>query len=204
MTGHFDKNLNLRQLILDKKPKVIVEIGAGDGACTRLLAFMKHYYPFTLKVISDKKIGGLDAEFITGLSYDEIPKLEDNSLGLAIVDTDHNYWTVSTELETLRPKMEEGGLIVLHDVDTFYYDTGMGMGYWNEKPYPEKEILEQSNLGGVGLGVIDFLHRNRGEFKLVRWITEHHGCAVLEKKSVSATCVVRPGADPVFAPPKPK
>lgn len=206
MTGHFDKNLNLRQLILDKRPQTILECGAGNGDCTRLLLHLKHWYDFDLMVISDKDIEDLsadpDIEWITGVSYREIKKLPDNSLGLVILDTDHNYWTLKQELEALIPKMEEGGLIVMHDVDDFYYSTGMGMSYWNDEPYPEKEIEGCAKLGGLGLCLIDFLSAYRGSFKLLRWIQEHHGCAVIEKKTITETQVIKPGSEPIFAKPQ--
>lgn len=201
MTGHFDKNLNLRQLILDKKPKVILEVGAGDGACTKLLSHLLAWYPFELVVISDKEIKNLDpeVEFIQGISYNEIPKLENNSIGLAILDTDHNYWTMMNELEAIRSKMEEGGLLVIHDVDEFYHNSGVAGSYWDGTPYPEKEIMDKTTYGGTGLAVIDFLRTYRGEWKLQRWIPEHFGCAVLEKKTIDTPSIIRPGTQPVFA-----
>lgn len=202
MQGHFDRDLNLRALILEKRPKVIVEVGAGAGECTKLLAHLRYWYPFELHVISDKEIPSIEGvQWKTGISYKELPKFPDNSIGLCIIDTDHNYWTLKQELLAVAPKMEEGGLIVFHDVEEFYYDTGMGMSYWNDEPYPEKEIMDSAKLGGVGLCLIDFLSNCRGTFKLVRWIPEHFGCAVIEKRTKEGTNILRPGPGSVFARP---
>lgn len=202
MQGHFDRNLNLRALILEKRPNVIVECGAGAGECTKLLAHLKLFYDFELDVISDKVIPHIDGvRWITGISYKELAKFPDNSIGMCIIDTDHNYWTLKEELTAVASKMEEGGLVVMHDVEEFYYDTGMGMSYWNDEPYPEKEIMDAARFGSVGLCVIDFLSACRGSFKLVRWIPEHFGCAVIEKRTVTETKIIRPGPASVFARP---
>ncbi len=203
MTGHFFKNLNLRDLILDKRPELIVEVGAGDGGNTRLLAHLKQCYPFELHVISDKVISGLDPsiKWTTGISYQELPKYADSSIDLCIIDTDHNYWTLQQELTALVPKIKEGGLIIMHDVDEFYHNTGMGMSYWNDAPYPEEAIMEKCKMGGLGLCLIDFLATYRGSYKLVRWIPEHFGCAVIERRAVTETQIIRPGPASVFARP---
>lgn len=203
MQGHFDKHLNLRQLILDKKPKVIVECGAGNGELTKLIAHMKWYYDFEFHCISDKPVENLgdEVEWITGISYEALKSFPDDSIDLCIIDTDHNYWTLRTELEVVSPKMKEGGLVIMHDVEEFYYDTGMGMSYWNDSPYPEAEIKGKAHLGGVGLSLIDFLHDFRGSFKLVRYIPEHYGAAVIEKKTVTQTKIITPGPGSIFGKP---
>ena len=54
--------------------------------------------------------------------------------------------------------------------------------------------------GGTGMALIDFLHEERGYFKLVRWIPEHFGAAVVERKTVTDSVLVMPGTKPVFAP----
>lgn len=203
MKEHFDNFLNLRQLILDHKPSLIVECGAGSGEMTRQIAFMERYYPFELRVISDKPVEGLpgNVTFTKGVSYRAIPSLKDDSVGMCIIDTDHNYWTLRQELEALIPKMQEGGLVVMHDVEEFYYDTGMGMSYWNDEPYPEEEIKSMTRLGGTGLSLIDFIHDFRGTFKLVRFIPESHGAAVIQKRTVKGTSIITPGPNPLFARP---
>lgn len=202
MTGHFYKNLNLHQLILDKRPGVILEVGSHKGDCTRLLASMIPVVPCRVVAISDRCIDIPGVEFITGISYREIPKLGDRSIGMAIVDTDHNYWTLARELEALLPKMEEGGLVVMHDVDEFYYNTGMAMSYWDGSSYPTDEINGAHVWGGLGTCVIDFLHTYRGYFKLVRWIPEHFGCAVIERLTTTGTTLITPGPGSELAPPR--
>lgn len=203
MQGHFDQHLNLRKLILDRYPKMIVECGAGNGDLTRLIAHLKWHYEFEFHVISDKEVEGLDPDinWKTGISYQELTAFDDKSIDLCIIDTDHNYWTLRKELEALTPKMKEGGLIVMHDVEEFYHDTGMAMSYWNDTPYPEKEIKDCAKQGGLGLALIDFLHEYRGDFKLVRYLPEHFGVAVIERKTIKVTRMILPGENPVFAKP---
>lgn len=200
MTGHFDVHLKLRDIILAKRPSLIVECGAGNGDCTKLLAHMKIMYPFDLVSITDKELPYIEeVEWKIGISYERLKEFEDGSIGLCIIDTDHNYWTLRQELDAVSPKMEEGGLVVMHDVDTYYHNSGMAMSYWNDQEYPEKKILECVAAGGLGDAVIDFLHQHRGEFKMVWWNPNHHGVAVLEKQTVKETFIIRPGTDPVFA-----
>ena len=203
MQEHFDDFLNLRKLILERKPKLIVECGAGNGDLTRLLCHMLLMYQFDLHVISDKELPDIEhwVEWHTGVSYKVIPEFDDNSIEMCIIDTDHNYWTLRQELEALIPKMKEGGLIVMHDVEEFYYDTGMGLSYWDGSPYPEEEIKSKTRLGGCGLGLIDFIHDFRGTFKLVRFIPESHGAAVIEKRTVTGTQIITPGPASTFAKP---
>lgn len=204
MTGHFDTHLKLRDLILAKRPNLIVECGAGNGDCTKLLAHLKLWYPFELVSITDKRLDegeewSLEVDWKIGLSYEKLKDFEDKSIGLCIIDTDHNYWTLRTELAALLDKIEEGGLIVIHDVETYYHDTGMAMSYWNGQEYPEKQIMDCIPQGGLGDAVIDFLHDYRGLYKLLWWNPNHHGVAVLERKTIDVTKLIRPGTNPVFA-----
>lgn len=204
MTGHFDVNLKLRDLILAHRPELIVECGAGNGDCTKLLAHMKWFYPFELVSITDKRLDesaewSLEVDWRIGLSYEKLREFDDESIGMLIIDTDHNYWTLRTELDAALPKVKEGGLIVMHDVDTFYHDSGLAMSYWNDAPYPERQIMDTAIRGGLGDAVIDFLHDQRGTFKMLWWNPNHHGVAVIQKHTVKETCVIRPGTDPVFA-----
>lgn len=202
MKSHFDQHLKLRDLILEKKPEVIVECGAGNGDCTKLLAYMKPLYPFDLYSITDKALEGITGvEWKIGLSYQRLLEFPDNSIGLCIIDTDHNYWTLMQELEAVTPKMKEGGLVVMHDVEEFYHNTGMAMSYWDDTPYPEKEIKACVKLGGLGDALMQFLVDRKDKFKLVHYTKESYGCAVIEKRTTTQTLVITPGTNPMFAKP---
>jgi hypothetical protein len=200
--NHFDKFLNLKEIILERKPQMIVECGAGNGDLTRMIASLLDAYAFEFNVISDKKIDGLDERivWITGLSYEELQRFKPNSIDLCIIDTDHNYWTLREELRALNDRITEGGLIALHDVETFYHDTGMALSYWNDKPYPRKEIESVANQGSLGDAMIQFLASDSLHWKMLAYDRHSHGAAILEKKTQTEFTIVVPGAGAGFAP----
>jgi hypothetical protein len=177
--------------------------GAGNGDCTVLLANLLYTHPFDFHVISDKMVDGLDPkiQWHIGLSYNELPKFKDESIDLCIIDTDHNFWTTKKELEALTPKISIGGVVIFHDVDKFYHDTGMAMSYWNNEPYPEKEMLRMSPYGGVGLCLIRFLADNGDKFKLISWTDKSMGAAMIERKTTELVNIITPASNPPFAKP---
>lgn len=202
MHNHFAKYLNLKQIILERKPQLIVECGAGSGDLTRLLASLLDTYPFELHVISDKAVDGLDARirWHSGLSYEVLKEFSKDSIGLCIIDTDHNYWTLREELRALNDRIVEGGLIALHDVETFYHDTGMALSYWNDMPYPRQEIEAAANMGSLGDAMISFLASDHLHWKMLAYDRNSNGAAVLEKKTQTEFMVVVPGPGAGFAP----
>ena len=187
----------------EKRPKLVVECGAGNGECTMLLAHMLDNYPFELHVISDKKIEGMDPRIVwkVGLSYKLLKEYPPGSIGMVIIDTDHNFWTLTQELEAVNDKVSERGMILLHDVEEFYHDTGMAMSYWDDQVYPEQEIKDHAKFGGLGDAMIKFLATYNGEWKLAEFRREFAGAAALEKVTVKQTRVIMPAGSPVFAKP---
>lgn len=204
MHNHFNKGLGLKSLILERKPKLIVECGAGNGELTRMIASLLDDYLFEFHVISDKVLEGLDPGIIwhTGLSYELLETFKDGDIDLCIIDTDHNYWTLMKEFAAVFNKMSEGGLIALHDVETFYHDTGMALAYWDGKPYPREEIEKYASYGGLGDALIDFLQNKKMHYKLLAYTAESHGAALIEKRSQSIFSIVVPGSGAGFAPKK--
>lgn len=204
MHNHFDQFLNLKQVILERKPKVIVECGAGHGDLTRKIASLLDDYIFDFYVVSDKKIEGLDPriEWITGLSYEALRDFPVGGIDLCVIDTDHNFWTLREELRSLNDKISEGGLIALHDVETFYHDTGMALSYWNDKPYPREEIEALANQGGLGDAMILFLASDHMHWKLFAYDRHSHGGAILEKRTQTEFAIMVPGTASEFAKPK--
>lgn len=202
MKEHFDNHIKLHRIILERKPKVIVECGAGEGESTRLIAGLQYHYSFDFYSISDKEITDIPGvKWKVGLSYKRLPEFPDNSIDLCIIDTDHNYWTLTKELEAVASKITEGGLLIFHDVEEFYHNTGMAMSYWNDEPYPKEEIMECAKFGGVGDALLNFVVKRSNQWKLVRWVQENHGAAIIEKHTITHTKVVTPAMAPLFAKP---
>lgn len=201
MHNHFDQHLNLKSLILERKPSVIVECGAGNGELTKQLASLLDVYPFDLHVISDYPVKGLDPriKWKTGLSYNAIQEFVDSSIDLCILDTDHNYWTLMKEFSALFNRVKEGGLIAMHDVETFYHDTGMALSYSNGEPYPKEEIEKLAPYGSLGDAMIEFLHIKKLNYKLFAYNRESNGAAVIEKRANPVFNIVTPGPGAVFA-----
>lgn len=201
MHNHFDQYLNLKKWILERRPSVIVECGAGSGELTSKIASLMDVYPFEFHVISDKKVKGTDPRIIwhEGISYKILPTFNDDSIGLCIIDTDHNFWTLIMELKEVFLKIKEGGLIALHDVYTFYHNTGMAMSYSNGEPYPKKEIEELSKYGGLTDALIEFLHQKKMDYRLLAFTHDSHGAALIERKTEPIFSICVPGEKPVYA-----
>jgi predicted O-methyltransferase YrrM len=128
MKNHWEQGLCIKKLLLEHKPKHILELGCLEGENTQNLIKLAEEIDFKLTCISDDlemKEDGVRR--IRGVSYKEIPKLEDKSIDFVLLDTDHNYWTLNKELALLYPKLSYGALIVIHDVEYFYYNTGIAV-----------------------------------------------------------------------------
>jgi hypothetical protein len=197
--NHFDRYLDLKSLILERRPKRIVECGAGNGDLTRKLS--EFIDTCNIHVISDKKVFGLDSRIVfkIGLSYRELEKYEDDSIDLCIIDTDHNYWTLMKELAAVMNKITEGGMIALHDVETFYHDTGMALSYWDGEPYPKEEIEKWACYGGLGDALIWFLNSYPQQWKLMAYSRESNGAAIIEKRTQRIFNLLTPGPGAIFA-----
>lgn len=196
MTKHWTQYANIRKWLYKSQPKTVVEIGALDGENTKNLASLIPDIGYKLTVLSDdveNKLDGVD--YIKGVSYKEIPKFEDNSIDFAIIDTDHNYWTLMQELIAIHPKMKEDGIIVMHDVDYYYYNSGESTFYADGSEYPLSEIEQfRKEFGGMGHALIDFLSQMKRSYKLELWVPEECGVAIIRKLPWTITqLVLRPG-----------
>lgn len=189
MRNHWEQGLCIKKMILEHKPSHILELGCLEGENTENLIKLAEEIDFKLTCISDDlemKEDGVRR--IRGISYKEIPKLEDKSIDFVLLDTDHNYWTMNQELTLLYPKLTYGALIVIHDVEYFYYNTGLaiaaeeGDSYADASEYPLNKIREFAEIyGGMSLAIIDWLHVNRFHYKLKTWDSTGVGICVLEK-----------------------
>lgn len=183
MNRHFNHGLNVKEIILKKYPKHIVEVGAFDGANTNKIASLQEAIGFKLTVISDdvkEKIPGVD--YIKGISYNALKDFPDESIDICIIDTDHNYWTLIEEMKAVFTKITEGGIILFHDVETFYHDSGV-TSYGDGFKYPREEIDKMMCRGSTGCAVIDFLAEMRFNYKLEKWVSEYDGACMIRRKT---------------------
>lgn len=200
MHNHWDKHLNLQTWLVATEPSVIVECGAGTGELTRHLLSLHGAFPFTLYVVNDKPLGFNGYEFRQGISYLALDGFEDASIDFCVIDTDHNYWTLARELAALHPKLKPKGFVALHDVATYYHDTGMALSYQDGSPYPKEAIEEAApQYGGLGNALMDFLSTMRFDYRMVAFTSESHGAALIQKVALEGISIFVPGSQPAYA-----
>jgi predicted O-methyltransferase YrrM len=120
----------IKQLLLERKLKNVLEIGVESGVHTRMLLRVLEGLDGQLTSI-DPKIGLLlkmrlrrqrRVRLVQAPSLEALPRLqaEGARYDCAIVDGDHNWYTVFHELEGLAPMMNPRAVILLHDVEWPY------------------------------------------------------------------------------------
>jgi len=148
MHTHFDRHLNIKGLIEKYGVKEVLELGAMRGDHTRKLLTVAKVHVITDNAIPDDPLfleaavgGRLFWE--VGVSYRALVLLPDDSIEMALVDTDHNSWTLERELFYLSTKVKVGGLVVIHDTVSFAHSNGTmpGRVYCNGELYPYAEII---------------------------------------------------------------
>ena len=77
-------------------------------------------------------------------------------------------------------------LILFHDINTFYFNSGVMFSYSNGERYPQKEIEDDGiRLGSLGTAVIDFMHDHRFDYKLLKYAEESHGGLAIQKVCIN-------------------
>jgi len=113
----------IRPILTTALPEVVVEVGAGGGAHTRRLAKFCSSHEIALHVIDPapgfdpSELGG-EVVFHKRLSLDALPEV--GPVDIALIDGDHNWYTVNHELKLLQGMSQSAGqatpLAVCHDV----------------------------------------------------------------------------------------
>ena len=156
--------------IIDRvRPREILEIGSETGAFSdRLLSYCKDNAAklVTIDPVPPEHLVEIatasDAiDLVIGLS---IPYLEQHSTSaeLVVIDGDHNYYTVSNELELVHAGWQASGtrgVILLHDVG---FPFGRRDGYYAPKRIPVESRHPHSFEHGVTLGSRELI---RGGFR---------------------------------------
>lgn len=180
MNNHFEINLCVRDMILDKRPKYIVELGAGDGQNTRQILSLRDIFPFKLTTISTGKcppdIKHDDFRWINGVSYVELWNIPEG-IELCSIDTDHNYWTLKQELNALKDKVAHDCLIVLHDTETYALHDGTQNSYDENRHVEYPSAIANSVKKGLQAAIFEFLMNS--DFRLYKHTYESAGATAL-------------------------
>jgi hypothetical protein len=113
----------IRPVLAAASPQIVVEVGAGAGAHTRLLTEFCRSRSIELHVVDpaprfDPSRLGDGVAFHKQLSLDALPEI--GAVDVALIDGDHNWYTVNHELRLLQRTARSAGrptpLVICHDV----------------------------------------------------------------------------------------
>jgi hypothetical protein len=154
----------IRPILRAAQPDVVVEVGAGAGAHTRRLARFCRSHSVAFHVIDpaprfDPAELGDGVVFHRGVSLEVLPEM--GPVDVALIDGDHNWYTVNSELRLLQRVARSAGrptpLAVCHDVCWPY---GRRDNYHDPETIPA-EYRHPWERAGILPGSGD-LHRGRG------------------------------------------
>jgi len=81
-----------------------------------------------------------------------LQRFEDGAIDLLHIDGNHEYESVKKDFETWLPKLQKGGLILIHDILVERQDYGVKQ-FWEEIA---KEYSTEKHQEGFGLGIIKY------------------------------------------------
>jgi hypothetical protein len=207
MVAYFFENY-IAPAIRDNGYQSIVEIGVDAGQCSaRLLELTKEHECRVICIDPDPS--WQPAEDHDNFSLIRKPSLDAlksiKTIDCAIIDGDHNWYTVFNELKVIHPKLKPGGTVFFHDVRwpyarrDMYYEPKripgkfrhpfmkMGIVQGSYRLAPEgingeyyNAVCEGGSQNGVLTAVEDFLRLNDAyELSVVE---EEHGLGILRKR----------------------
>lgn len=164
MHNHFRTHGEFEVILKRLNPTHVVELGCADGQCTIHLLSLAQTLRYRLTAVSDTPDNPFPAvpsnlrdlyRFVHGNSWEVIPRV--GPAEVYVIDTDHTDECLTKELNALWPSLMPGGVILLHDCETF---------------------------PGLRNAITRFL-RSHTELVLESHVPESHGCTVLRRGLVS-------------------
>jgi predicted O-methyltransferase YrrM len=149
-------------LVQTVDPKLVVELGVDYGLS--LIELARHSKGVTVGVdwfegdaqtghrnaeeIARKNVieSGFDIKIVKQKFDDAKALFEDEVIDILHIDGAHDYESVKHDFETWLPKVRSGGVILLHDTQSFKDDVGR---FYYSLPYPKFELTHSSGLGVV-------------------------------------------------------
>ncbi len=160
VNDHWNSGICIKDLLDEYKPTTVLELGASAGACTIKLLCHAYDMDYELTTVDDGPPNyrvldnisfytesraregrtPLKYEWIRGISYIEVAKMKPKHIDFCLLDTDHNSWTVTKEIEALEPIMSNRSILAFHDTEINRHDNGVYERYKTQQYYPSSEI----------------------------------------------------------------
>ncbi len=171
----------LLELVKDKKPKIVMEIGTASGGTLFLLTQMSDDnaqimsldlprgefgggYPWwKIPIFKSFAHGKQKVALVRGDSHSSamlekiIKELNSQKIDFLFIDGDHTYEGVKQDFEMYSPLVAKDGMIGFHDIAPHPVEKNTQVDIlWNElkKKYEHKEFVDNWNQGCAGIGVI--------------------------------------------------
>jgi cephalosporin hydroxylase len=167
---------NLLQILVQKRPKILLEIGSASGGTLFLFCHIASEDATLISLDMDnvlwKKLlfkyfsrGKQKIVVIKGDSHDpkifnDIKKILGNcKIDFLFHDADHSYEGVKKDFEMYSTLIRKGGIIAFHDIVTNSIICPQGWDvskFWNEIKimYNYMEIIERKNQKAGGIGIL--------------------------------------------------
>jgi len=176
MHKHFDKHLNVKELIEEVGPLFVLELGAGSGENTRQLLTKTSVEVISLGECPEDLENRILLRWVNGISYMVMEQRQLYDVQFAIVDTDHNGWTLDKELIELDRICTNDAIICIHDTESFREANGFCNGYNEKAYYPKYDII---NGPTYSMALNSFLLSHK--WKIYRETKESCGAVALKR-----------------------
>lgn len=102
-----------------------------------------------LQFVKDKFKNVPSVDIVEGLSYINIPKLEDRSLDYIYIDADHSYNSVKTDIDNAVKKIKIGGIIQFNDYTNYSIIENCPYGVMDAV----NEFIDSNDVSILGMGL---------------------------------------------------
>jgi len=170
----------IKRLAKQHRPRTVIEIGLKYSTTTLLPIFQKYGTQHYIGVdpVDRYKCPPAFQEFFEyrqGVSFDILPQLEE--LDFVMLDGDHNYYTVTKELNLLHELQHPGCVILLHDVEEPW--ARKDLYYAPERIPPE---WRNGPKQGVLTAVEDFLKEHQTDYTPLKIFSGQNGLGYLVRR----------------------
>jgi cephalosporin hydroxylase len=175
----------LAELVQQRQPRTVVEIGTANGGTLFLWCQMAHPEATIVSIDLPGGIHGGGYPYWKSFLYQRFPSsaqklhllrgdshkpemlaqlkkilADDSQIDFLFIDGDHTYEGVKADFEMYAPLVRKGGLIAFHDICLHPPEMGCHVDvFWAEirNKYPATiELIENSNQGKFGIGAVEF------------------------------------------------